>query len=352
MREQENNLHKRILYLDAIRVLACLLVCVIHSPLPTNGTGSIWISLYNYLSAPCIGLFFMVSGALRFPVNLPLKTFLKRRASRIMIPLGVWSIISVSVYVILGQISIDDGIWKILKIPFFPVEGVYWFMYTILGLYLFAPLLSSAIGKIIYTKYMLILWGMTLCLPYVNAFLPHYWDLRGDFYHPLGEFAGYMGYMVLGYYLLHTEFSWKTLFLKIIIPGFLLAAIIPAYFMNGRFAGVTNEMLYGSLTINVTGLCVVIFCLIKKATIYAPPPPNGGIYCVFQDLLLDISHKSFGIYLVHILIMRQFLWPLWQSYLPHMSYAIQIPVTAILTFIFSYLIIKLISFIPKSKYIF
>lgn len=254
---------KHILWLDAIRVAACFLVCLIHAPLPTD-TSSRWLSCYNYLSSPCIGLFFMVSGALLFPVRLPLKNFVVRRLKRILIPLLFWSLTAVGIHYGLGQLSDEEALDLIFRIPFVPVEGVYWFMYTILGLYLFAPLLSPAIEKMAHARYMIVLWSITLCLPYFNAWLPGIWILRGDFYHSLSEFGGYMGYMVLGYYLRHASLSWKTLFKYFYLPGALLILGIPAFFINGRCAHVTNEMLYGYLTINVATLCVIYFTLIQK----------------------------------------------------------------------------------------
>lgn len=50
--------------------------------------------------------------------------------------------------------------------------------------------------------------------------------------------------------------------------------------------------------------------------------------------------------------MRQFLWPLWETYLPTAGYAVQIPIVSILTFVLCYLLIKLLSYLPGSKYLF
>lgn len=346
---------KHIYWLDAIRVSACFLVCLIHAPLP-GGTSGMWLSLYNYLAAPCIGLFFMVSGALLFPVRLPLGDFLRRRAKRILIPLLFWSLFAISLHYMLGQYSGEEAQKLLFRIPFAPVEGVYWFMYTIAGLYLFAPLISPALEKREHARYLLLLWGVTLCLPYLNAWLPGVWPVRGDFYHALSSFGGYLGYMALGYCLRRTPLSWKRLFQYIYLPTAVLAVGIPAWFLHGRYPAVTNDMLYGYLTINVAALCVSYFTFIQKASTTSRAllfiRGGGGISCVWwRNMLLELSQKSFGIYLAHIFVMRQFLWPLWQRYVPIPSYAIQIPAIALLTFVLSYLLIKALSLIPFSKYI-
>lgn len=60
---------KRCYELDIIRVLACLMVVAMHSPMPGEQANGTFLASLSYLTAPCIGLFFMVSGALLLPVN-------------------------------------------------------------------------------------------------------------------------------------------------------------------------------------------------------------------------------------------------------------------------------------------
>lgn len=48
---------------DLLRLLACLMVIAMHAPLPDSAEGNgLFLSTLSYLTAPCIGLFFMVSG--------------------------------------------------------------------------------------------------------------------------------------------------------------------------------------------------------------------------------------------------------------------------------------------------
>lgn len=64
-----NLIKKRNYQLDLIRVIACLMVVIMHSPLPTDKSNTIFLNILNYSTAPCIGLFFMVSGALLLPIK-------------------------------------------------------------------------------------------------------------------------------------------------------------------------------------------------------------------------------------------------------------------------------------------
>lgn len=59
---------KRNLHLDIVRILACIMVILMHSPIPSsNNANGLLLSSLSYFTAPCIGLFFMVSGALLLP---------------------------------------------------------------------------------------------------------------------------------------------------------------------------------------------------------------------------------------------------------------------------------------------
>lgn len=58
---------QRDLSLDLIRIMACVMVVLMHSPIPTENANGVLLSSLSYFTTPCIGLFFMVSGALLLP---------------------------------------------------------------------------------------------------------------------------------------------------------------------------------------------------------------------------------------------------------------------------------------------
>lgn len=53
--------------LDLLRIVACVMVVMMHSPMPSADANGMLLSSLSYFTAPCIGLFFMVSGALILP---------------------------------------------------------------------------------------------------------------------------------------------------------------------------------------------------------------------------------------------------------------------------------------------
>ena len=61
---------KRVLYIDIIRILACLMIILIHAPIPNTGFGSYIFSIDILFATPGVGLFVIASGALLLPVNI------------------------------------------------------------------------------------------------------------------------------------------------------------------------------------------------------------------------------------------------------------------------------------------
>ena len=131
----------RIPHLDLLRLLACLMIVAMHAPLPGSEGDGVFLSALSYLSAPGVGLFFMVSGALLLPVKTSTKAFLKRRFVKIAIPTAAWTLFFMACNILLRGEPLT--LRSLLSIPF-SAQGtpVLWFIYTLSGLYLLAPILS------------------------------------------------------------------------------------------------------------------------------------------------------------------------------------------------------------------
>lgn len=68
-----------------------------------------------------------------------------------------------------------------------------------------------------------------------------------------------------------------------------------------------------------------------------------------ERIFYNIAEHSFGIYLLHIYIIRHGLWPLFQEWA--LPTAAAIPLLVITGTAASYLAVALLSHLPKSKYI-
>ena len=128
----EAQLQRRIPYLDILRVLACLLVILIHTPIRQYdtyyNTPSVAGAVYTVLVAVNCNLFFMITGALLLPVKGTGKRFIKRRLLVIVPPLLVWTVI----YLLEHALLLHNFTPRLLtSVLFHPVEGLLWYVYAL-----------------------------------------------------------------------------------------------------------------------------------------------------------------------------------------------------------------------------
>ena len=318
---------------DLIRCAACLLIVIMHSPMPSTESNELFLSSISYFTAPGIGLFFMVSGALLLPIKTNTSTFLKHRFTKILFPTLFWSLFYLICKACKGNTV--DWVQSILSLPF-SAQGniVLWFMYTLMGLYLLSPILSRWLQSCSKKElqFYLLLWGITLCYPILTHILHINTKNTGILYY----FTGYAGYFVLGYYCRNYA---ETLKWKWLLPLTLLAIAAPVccklFSIEVKFYKV-----FWYLSIFVAILCV---CYFKTGmTVGSRMKPSA--------VLTKLSNLSFGIYLSHLFIIRTLLWN-WDFIRNIDSYYLQTLVIIILTFAGSALLSYLISLLPGAQYI-
>ena len=96
---------KQNLHISLLRILACLMVIFMHAPLPTGHANGLFLSTLSYFTAPCIGLFFIVSGSLLLPIKTDAMSFIKKRLGKVVLPTLCWSIF----YIVANFIKGDEG---------------------------------------------------------------------------------------------------------------------------------------------------------------------------------------------------------------------------------------------------
>lgn len=334
-----NTLQKkeRIIEFDILRSIACLMVIMMHSPMPSAHANGLFLSTLSYLTAPCIGLFFMISGALLLPVKNT-SLFIKKRFTKIFFPTLFWSLFYLLLNSIKTEFSLVLFIREILSIPFSPQgNGVLWFVYTMMGLYLVSPIISkwleNSSEKEI--RFYLLLWLVSLCYPLLDSFLFLSTNNTSIIYY----FSGYLGYYVLGFYLRKYPYSIAN---KWIIFSCLISLLAPAL-CKLLHLQVDFYSVFWYLSVFTASLCVGWFKLIFRV---APKLTNKAV----KAKVVIFSNLSLGVYLVHIFIMRSYLWKLeWIVDLE--SYFIQTFIIIFLTLILSVLVCWGISHLPKSDYI-
>ena len=325
----------RIKEFDLIRLVACFLIVFMHSPMPTIPENGIYVSAFSFFAAPSIGLFFMISGALLLPVNSSFAPFIKNRFIKIAIPLLFWSLIYLCLN--LYTSSSENNIWqKILSLPFTPQgHGILWFIYTLLGLYLLSPILSAWIK--IATKreieFILLLWVISLCYPLIEGYIMVNESPTGILYY----FSGYAGYFLLGYYLRQFKNNW--------LPGVALAigvgGICLILYLNLNGIEYDFYRLFWYLSIFVVAWCIVYWYIIKSIGQFISKPAS-------MQWLIKASSLTFGIYLVHILIMREWLWKS-ALILEINNYLLQTLTIAVCSFLLSLIACYCISKVPYLR---
>jgi surface polysaccharide O-acyltransferase-like enzyme len=131
----------RDISLDGMRFVAMLFVITIH--VSAKGFGNFaahwWaVNLYESVSRIAVPLFFMVSGALLLPRQHSVPS-IANRLWRVGLPLVAWSVIYLLWLDHAGQ-QHEDWPLRILQAP---VMGHLWYLYTLIGAYLFLPVMSG-----------------------------------------------------------------------------------------------------------------------------------------------------------------------------------------------------------------
>lgn len=324
--------------LDVLRVLACIMVVLMHSPIPSDNAVGSFLTAMSYFTAPCIGLFFMVSGALLLPVRTDYFTFIRRRFSKIAVPTLVWSVVYIAVGLYVGR-STDGLLRQLVSLPFSNQgSGVLWFMYTLSGLYLLAPILSSWCERASQRELQLVLalWVVTLCYPVLDFYFITNTSTTGILYY----FRGYAGYFLLGYYLRRYPRS-------VSMPLCAVVSLVGvALLLSLKHWGVSFDFykLFWYESVFIAALCVVVWKTVVRLL--------GGRLLPSQTerIVVLISNLSFGIYLCHILIMREWLWH--QEWIHTIgNYLVQTLVVMLVTFLLSTVFCFVISKIPGSQWV-
>lgn len=291
-----------IYWCNSLRFLAITGVIIIHVSgdlVIQTYFASNWniANLYNSFSRFAVPLFAMLSGCFLFSKekDIEIIPFLKRRGTRVVLPFIFWSI----AYILFNLYqSYQQGLLSGIQSIFILVrnnilEGAafhLWYVYLIIGLYLFAPILNHWIRKASEKSilYFLSIWVLSL---FCNTF-----DL-GNIRAITEPFAGFMGYFVLGYYLLHKDLHKHR---KLISLSSISIFIISSLgVMIGTMALNKDEhqfvsILYDYSTPLVFLMSASIFLFVKYSSTFNTK----------NTIIEGVAKYSYGIYLIHILVLK------------------------------------------------
>lgn len=289
--------------------------------------------------------------------------FYKRRLKRVAIPLAVWSLVlplmfyayfafvTHGVHTANPNIVPDAYTWEATarKLYTFLFNFNYdttplWYLYMLVGLYLFMPIISGWLNQAPRkdVKIFLGIWIFSMTVPGLQMFAPllgyegNYgnmglwgvcdWNPYGMFYN----FSGFLGYMVLGWYLTSHSLGWsrgKTLAIAASMLAIGYAATVWGFFAaKSHFPNQAAllEIPWYFSGINVFLMTFAAFVLLQQF------PLRGGV------LAGRLAAWSFGIYLCHFVFVQASYdaclglpLPVW----------VQIPLMACVAFAFSAVLI-------------
>ena len=319
-------------WIDALRVIACLMVVFSHccDPFVAHFDANREMFLTGVFSGslvrPCVPLFAMMTAVLLLPIKsgTTINQFYRKRIGRIITPLVFWSIalplMAFFYFTVMSpntpnpQLSVSDYTTGTLLQRLYTFVFNFnfdttplWYLYMLIGLYVIMPILSSWLVQATQKelKTLLYIWGITLVLPYVKMMAPllgytgNYghmglfgecdWNVYGTFYY----ISGVIGYLILAYYLKNypLNWSWKKMAF-ICIPMFAVGyaitsigyVITNAYF-PGNYAYL--EILWYFAGINVFMMTFPVFIAIQKLNTRS------------RKWLSYAAKLTFGIYLCH-----------------------------------------------------
>ena len=307
----------RIVYLDMIRIVSCILVVLVHVSAYGVNCYDVYsmdfcvANLFHILSFSGVSLFVMISGALalRQDKETDLKDLLLKKTIYFFLLYYFWKFVyQIVIMLEEGMVFIPENIKEELILALVKQRGYYhlWYLPMIAILYMVVPLIKKSMADKAICKYFICMFFVTaLLFPtlFLYEFKFKYIFVSFFDFNDFSFFGGYLGYFIMGH-LLH---NWReeitplirSIILGIGILGFVVACVLgtkasidagtPVFSMQTPFV-VTNFF-----------TSVALFCGLQML---------GGKVSNDEKttrVLKNISGLTLGIYLLHPLILNLYL---------------------------------------------
>lgn len=336
---------KRIVYIDILKILACALVILLHCTTSSWGATNpdsirfLTQNLFATLARPCVNLFVMVTGALILSSTKEISiTNSIKKALNFIVLVIIWSVFYMFTnnheLVFSGTFNYLQGLKQALTNP----ENHLWYLIMLAGLYLLMPFIQTIIKdskKVTYLIVLFFVFDISVQLLADNLNINYF-----DYYiENISISFKYIGYLVLGYYLSTKEFSKVQ---KRIIYALGISSVCIIYVVVQILSVRTGEKitdLYSYFSMPTFFYSAALFVLVKNICNHLPDKE--------YKFLTMLSNCTFGIYLIHIAIMRLIIEYLFD--IRDFPAILSIPSLFLLVFAISLLIVYVIQKIPYLK---
>jgi len=281
---------------DVIRTVAIVGVILLHSANDLTSQQMSWfeivrwntVTVYQSIGRLGVPLFLLLTGALLLqPSKLtePIGVFFKKRVARIGLPFIFWGAIYFAWdFLVVNKINnqpitTNSIIQGVLTGPYYQ----FWYLYLLLGLYLITPILRVVMAHASrdLIKYILILWFLGAAIvPTIALVTSLHLDTN------VLTITGYVGYFILGAYLLTVQISRSKLALYTAV-GVTLTAI-GTYVIAATVGGTEMYFFQGYLSPTLIFAAASLFLLL----IVVQSPPSTQTFAVPSDTENDFKPKE------------------------------------------------------------
>lgn len=292
---------KRIWYWDVLRIAAMVFLVVRHSATATfefvpKLSADWWVcNVYGSLAAWMVPVFMMISGAsfLDPARDVTIGRLYKRNIFRMLCAFFFWAVF----YALYNTFSGQDISESFAEMVF---QGHFhlWFLPMIIGIYILTPLLRTVTQN---RKAALTITAVTAV---TGVMIPFLQDMGWFFdnslltgYHHFGFFSAYVCFFFVGH-LLHSAEIRPGVRKAIYFVGILSTVIVFAgtYLLTVK-DGAHNEDMQAdnNLFTALQGAAIFVFAKYRLR--------NAAFREEHQKLILDISKLTFGVYMIHVVLL-------------------------------------------------
>jgi surface polysaccharide O-acyltransferase-like enzyme len=313
----ESDSHREhLVYVDVLNIIACFAVVMLHVSLNVfNPLGDHWVRavLFQAIAIFAVPVFFMISGMnlIGYSDKYDARTFFKKRAWRVGRALILASLFCYVLFCMFpfsfygaeqyaGKFGLLDLLVRFLTNS---VNDTYWFLYTIIYLYILTPLLTRAkTSKKLLEYLLLILFSVSFVIPLIEKMgVPK--EYFGTLFNWPFFASSSLFYYILGFYIKKYVKElppiWLTAGMFVVSAA---AMFFGGLYTNGYFS--QRSETYSNYVIGTASpLCaleaVSLFLLLMSAEEHLKKYPSKVLRGV-----KEISGASLGVYLFHILIIN------------------------------------------------
>lgn len=353
MLKNEQRTNNRIFAFDLLRVMAIFCVITIHSiggfvsgPYAVHSMEFVLGNIFVSFARIGVPIFVMLSGALMLNEGkaFSIKKHFKRIVNLLLI-FFVWSIFYAFFHEIILPIYKGTNI-STENFLSACIQGHYhlWYLPMIIGLYLLTPILRLFVKRenSKYILYFIILGLIFQFLPFdLNYLIEKVFGIN-KFFNYLNKFQlsatkGYITYFLIGWYITVVPFKKNFRTLLYALGGISALFIVLGMQLLSTDTAKEYDFFYSETSLHVFLYSIAVFVFVYYLFNKKEPPK-------ITPLIQKMSGLSFGVYLLHVLILE-----IPDMFLQTNNVYLQIPLNWILTTVITFALIWIATKIPIVK---